>query len=250
MTRTVKTIVSALIFLGLAALIETYAIGWLFPWAGLAGLICIPVTIIFGILSGVIFYNIARGLSLKYKILFFSFLLFLQTIFLMLFHPQDSAGGSTFEQIGNYINTYRHYNEINFEKFPTESVYNNPDRVAYIYKFKEKLPEKIITLTLDTIDKSDGTSDHKLKYIIHSNKNTLSYDASKIEILNTDSGTVIIEKKRFNRPNKYYRKNWDIRKVTAGGYYDKLMDVMVYQDDLKLEAGTEKVFYKILTWTK
>ena len=246
MTQNSRTIL--FISYALAGLLTESLISYLFPYTSLGGLICYPTSIILSLLFGWSLYKITKR-SLKpflVGLIFFVFI-FLQFIIELNVHPQD-FGGSPSQQIADFKHASENYDNINFDSFPA---LNRAERVAYIYKFKNRLPSSISTLSIDTSE-DEFVSQVSRKYMILNYARDTTYDTTLLKLIRTDTFLIIIEnpndsfKINVHHTDKYLLNN------TAGGVRDREKPIMynILLDTFELKTGIEKLFYKYLSWTK
>ncbi|RDV11859.1 hypothetical protein DXT99_23425 [Pontibacter diazotrophicus] len=229
------------IFLGL---VVEEIIFWLFPYTGLGGLICFPTAIFFSLVFGFVIYKLTKTSIKKWMLVSLAVTFLLIQFYLQLrIHPQD-FGGSVFEKISIYGEAYRDYGTIQYEMF-TEL--NNAEKVAFYHKFRVMLPTSLTTLGIDT----DGNSleYNPRLYLIENKGNQRFYDTTKLQIVELDTATIIIE-----NPNsmlaKSYRASRNFMDNDGAGYGDETYSLNVQKDYLELDTGIEKVFYFLLNLTK
>lgn len=218
---------------------------WLFPYTGLGGLICWPLALFFGILFGFIIFKFTKAFSKKWII--FLFILVIVTsysYFQLSILPQD-FGGSTFEKIKNAKEAYSKYEKIKFYDFPKLT---NFERVAYSYKFQNKLPKSFIILTIDSL-KDESESLNPRVYLIQNTDKGRIYDKSKINFVETDSNTFIYEY-YHQKDTLIYNMHKNFLNIGSGGYNDRIISLDIYEDDLKPDTGIEKILYFIIKLTK
>jgi hypothetical protein len=223
-------------------------VSYLFPYTGLGGLICYPTSIALSLLFGGTLYMLGKS-SVKPLLVGLTFFAFIsvQFLFELYVHPQD-FGGSTFKQIAEYKQAFKKFDNISFDSFP---VLNKAERIAYIYKFKNRLPSTISTLSIDS-SSDQFITEVSRKYILLNYPRDTTYDTTVLKLKHTDTSLVIIEnphdssKMNVHVADKYLLKN------TGGGVIDtgKSISYNVWLDDLKLHTGLEKLVYRYLTMTK
>ncbi|GAB2842951.1 hypothetical protein [Ferruginibacter profundus] len=243
MTTTKRQIALTLFFV--FSLLTEQFIWYLFPFTGLGGLICWPSAFILASCSTYLLYRLIKKESSKILLVGISFTLFiLQFIFLLYIHPQD-YGGEPIDQLKQYSKTYRNYNQVNFDKFDS---LNNADRVAFMYKYKNKLPKSISTLYIDTLI-SSYTNQYARQYTIYNYDNSTIYDTSKLKVLQTDTSTFVQELLNNNAKHKLYKGFINDNGV---GFSDTLNKCQynISKDSFDLKSGAEKIFYNLLSWTK
>jgi hypothetical protein len=218
---------------------------WLFPYTGLGGLICWPLTIIFSLGLGYIIYRIAKRQFKfwQFSILFFCIFVFQVTLQLWT-TPQD-FGGDTFSKISDTYKAYLNYYNIEYADFPNQTT---AERVVFIYKFKNELPNSFVTLQIDSTGQ-DYKSINSRVYIIENRNGIRYYDTTKLKLIETDTATVIIEYYK-NNDTLIHKMNRNFLNIKAGGWGDKKLNLNVNEDDFKIETGIEKLLYSILGQTK
>jgi hypothetical protein len=246
MTKNSRTIL--FISYAFAGLLTESLISYLFPYTGLGGLICYPTSIILSLLFGWILYKISKRSS-KPVLVGLTFFVFisLQFIVELNVHPQD-FGGSPFQQIADVKRASKNYDNIRFDSFP---VLSRAERVAYIYKFKNRLPLSISALSIDTSE-DEFVSQVSRKYMILNYARDTTYDTTLLKLIRTDTSLVIIENpKDSSKINVHYTDKYLLNN-TAGGVSDREKSAMynVVLDNFEFNTGIEKLFYKYLSWTK
>jgi hypothetical protein len=232
------------LYLALSLLSETFIL-WLFPFTGLGGLICWPITILLSLGLGYLLYLLTKMQFNLWSIaLLFSVTLIFQTYIELLVVPQD-FGGNAISKISYSYKAYKNYDSIQFKDFANLT---QAERVDFIYKFKNKLPDSFIILTLQKYDGNDSIIISR-DYIIENRKSKRIYDTSKIKIIENDTATIIIE-----NPNKINKQihtlDANFLNTTGGGFDDNGLLIDVVEDDFKLKTGIEKLFSGILKLTK
>jgi len=240
-----KILFIAYAFIGL---LTESLISYLFPYTGLGGLICYPISIILSLLFGWTIYKITK-LSLKPFLVGLTFFVFisLQFIVELYVHPQD-FGGTTFQQITNCKRAYKNYDNISFESFPEIS---GAKRVAYIYKFKRKLPLSISILSIDTSE-YEFASQVSRKYMILNFAHDTTYDTTLLKLIRTDTSLVIIENPKESSKTKVHVTDKFFLNNSAGGVIDRTNSIIynIQLDTFEIDTGLKKLFYKYLRWTK
>src|SRR5690554_4940438 len=135
-------------FYALLGLIIEGLILWLFPFTGLGGLICWPTAIILSFGFGFLLFKLTKRQLNSWQILIvFSILIIFQSYVQLSTIPQD-FGGSAFSKITDAKSAFSKYDKIEFNDFPNLTT---AERVAYLYKYKSKLPDTFISLTIDSL---------------------------------------------------------------------------------------------------
>lgn len=218
---------------------------WLFPYTGLGGLICWPLTIIFAFGLGFIIFKLAKR---QQKIWQFSTLfltVFTVQILLQLWTTPQDFGGSTFYKIGDTFKAYKNYNRINYSDFTNLTT---GERVSYIYKFKEELPDKFIALQID----STGQNYESLKprtYLFEFKKGKIQYDSRQLKLIYNDTSTTIIEY-LSNSDTIIHKTVRDIFSPQLMGWSENGYNFFRKEDDFEMTTGIEKLLYGILEKTR
>lgn len=223
---------------------ETFIL-WLFPYTGLGGLICWPLTIIlaFG-LGFIIFKATKRHLKIWQLSTIFLSVFTIQVVLQLWTTPQD-FGGSTFFKIGDAYSAYKNYNTLNYSDFQNLTT---GERVAYIYKFKDQLPNSIVSLHIDSTGQ-DYESINERTYVIENRDGKRQFDTTKINIIESDTATLIIEYFRGSE-TLVHKMNRNFLNIKAGGWGDKGVNLFVKEDNFEIETGIEKLLYGILERTR
>lgn len=216
---------------------------YLFPFTGLGGLICYPTSVIISLIFGWCIYKITKKQvkPIFIGLISFSFLT-IQFFIELTFHPQD-FGGSPFSQLNSFSKAVKNYDNINYTGF---SNLNQADRVVFIYKFKNKLPQSISTLYIDN-------SDIKSEYDFYNYPNgKIVYDTTKLKLLYTDTSLVIIQNPNSKNFIELSVADKTLLNNDAGGYSEMGSSIFynVAKDSFQLNSGIQKLFYKYLSWTK
>jgi hypothetical protein len=218
---------------------------WLFPFTGLGGLICWPTAIIFSLGFGFILFKLTkRQLKPWQTLIAFLILITFQSHVQLSTIPQDS-GGDAFSKISDAKSAFSKYDQIEFNDFPSLTT---GERVAYLYKFKSKLPDTFISLTIDSL-KNEYESTNPRTYLIQNIDGKRQYDESKIKIAESDTATIITE--YYNKTDTLvYKMDRNFINIGSGGYNDRILSLDIHEDDFKLDTGIEILLYTILGWTK
>ena len=144
-----------------------------------------------------------------------------------------------------YGKTYRNYNKIDFNNFDS---LNNSERVAFIYKYKNKLPKSISTLFIDTLTSAYRTQ-YERQYSFYNYGKQSFFDTTKLKILQTDTLTYIQELKNKSSKHILYKGFINDNGV---GFSDTLNKYQynIHKDTFGLNSGVEKLFYSLLSLTK
>mgnify|MGYP001822699230 CR=1 FL=1 len=231
----------------LIGLVTEYTINWIFPFTGLAGLICYPMAIVSSIIIGLISVFLLK--LIKTKGLFYSIqIVFVisQLFILTLLQPQDGGGGTTFKQIQDFSQVYRDYDNYVYEDYPR---FIEPKRIAYIYKFQNRLPDFLTILVISDLDKNDDWINPR-KYLIENYKNDVIFDNKKLLLEKIDTAIVITENPNDSVNHRVYKTH--MKFLDGSGLYDRELRYALdtRNDDFKLNSGIDKLFYFILKMTK
>jgi len=242
MTTQQKIFISTFIIL---SLLTEKLIWYLFPFTGLGGLICWPLTIIIIGISSYIIYRVVKRKGLNLLIGLLTFVLFaIDTFLLIEFHPQDYGGNPT-DQIGQCVTAYKQYDQITYDAFAS---LNKAQRVAYIHKFQDRLPTSISILYIDK-DSSDETFSRS--YEIFNYSDTTKYDSTKIVLQQNGDFVILTEKVKPNLETKHVIRRTFLSD-NGTGYIDTTNNFFynINKDNFAFKSGIEKEFYRLLKWTK
>jgi hypothetical protein len=218
---------------------------WLFPHTGLAGMICWPLTMIFAFGLGFIIFKAAkRQLKIWQLSTLFLSVFTIQIFLQLLTTPQDSSE-RTFYQIGDAFKAYINYNRLNYSDFPNLT---KGQRVTYIYKFKEKLPDKFITLQIDSTGQNYESLNPRT-YVFEYRKGKIQYDSTQLRLIESDTSTILIE----YLPNSDTLIHKTIRNIfnpQLMGWSDNGYNFFKKVDNFKTTTGIEELHYSILQRTK
>ncbi len=224
---------------------------WLFPNTGLGGLICWPTALL---LSLVLAFGLLK-IHKKFKsrrliVICFATSLSIQVLIQLLTTPQE-YGGQPIEQISRAITTYKQFDHIDLENFEHLDQF---ERVAYIFKNKKSLPDSYLILSIDSLNDQHlipGDSNYytySKTYIIENRNGKRNWDNEKLNLIETDSSTIIIQR-NGNGDSLVYQATKDILRGGVGTTFDDL-SIFCTKDDLKLTTGMQEIFYDILSLTK
>jgi len=221
---------------------------YLFPYTGLGGVICFPISILLSVLFGWTLYKLTKQFfaPLLVGILFLLFIAIQFEIELQV-HPQD-FGGSPLQQIADCKSAYTFYDSINFDSYPQ---LGRAKRVAYIYKFKNKLPSSISTLSIDSL-LEDYSSKFNRKYMFLNYTHDTTYDTNSLTLTRTDTSLIIIENPKDSSKVNVHITDKYLLDHPGGGIYDRENSIIynVSLDKFELNTGLEELFYKYLSMTK
>lgn len=218
---------------------------WLFPYTGLGGLICWPLTIIFAFGLGFIIFKLAKRQQKIWQLSTLFLTVFTVQILLQLWTTPQDFGGSTFYKIGDTFKAYKNYNRINYSDFTNLTT---GERVSYIYKFKEELPDKFIALQID----STGQNYESLKprtYLFEFKKGKIQYDSRQLKLIYNDTSTTIIEY-LSNSDTIIHKTVRDIFSPQLMGWSENGYNFFRKEDDFEMTTGIEKLLYGILEKTR
>tara|TARA_R110002020_G_scaffold401078_2_gene611336 strand:- start:6647 stop:7390 length:744 start_codon:yes stop_codon:yes gene_type:complete len=218
---------------------------WLFPYTGLGGLICWPLTILIAMGLGLIIFKVTkRQLKIwQLSTLFlcvFSFQIFLQ----LMTTPQD-FGGTTLYKIRDTFNAYVKYDSINYSDFANLTT---GERVAYIYKFKEELPDKFIALQIDSTGQNYESLNPRT-HLFEFKKGKIQYDSRQLKLINNNTSTTIIEYLP-NSDTIIHKTVRDIFSPQLMGWSENGYNFFRKEDDFEMTTGIEKLLYGILERTR
>ncbi len=224
---------------------------WLFPNTGLGGLTCWPTALLLSLVLAFGLLKIHKKFkSRRLTVISFPTFLSIQVLIQLLTTPQE-YGGEPIEQISRAITTYKQFDKIDFENFENLDQF---ERVAYIFKNKKSLPDSYLILWIDSLNDKHlipGDSNYytySKTYIIENRNGKRNWDNEKLNLIETDSSTIIIER-NGNGDSLVYQATKDILR---GGVGTTLNDLSIFctKDDLKLKTGMQEIFYDILSLTK
>jgi hypothetical protein len=223
---------------------ETFIL-WLFPYTGLGGLICWPLTIVFALGLGFIIFKATKR-QLKIWLLSTLFLtVFTVQIFLQLWTTPQDFGGTTFYKIRDTFKANKNYGRISYSDFANIT---SGERVAYIYKFKEELPDKFISLQIDSTGKN-YESQNPRTYLFEYRKGKIQYDSTQLKLTNSDTSTTIIEY-LSNSDTIIHKTVRDIFNPQLTGWSDNGYNFFRKEDNFEITSGIEKLHYSILQRTR
>lgn len=223
---------------------ETFIL-WLFPFTGLGGLICWPLTIIFAFGLGFIIFKIAKRQQKIWQLSTLFLTVFTVQILLQLWTTPQDFGGSTFYKIGDTFKAYKNYNRINYSDFTNLTI---GERVAYIYKFNEELPDKFISLQIDSTGQNYESINPRT-YAFEYRKGKIQYNSTQLKLINRDTSTTIIEYLP-NSDTIIHKTVRDIFNPQLMGWSDNGYNFLKKEDDFEISTGIEKLLYGILERTR
>jgi hypothetical protein len=224
--------------------VETFIL-WLFPFTGLGGLICWPLTIIFAFGLGFIIFKVTKRQLKIWQLSTLFLTVFTVQVCLQLWTTPQDFGGTTFYKIRDTFKAYKNYGRINYSDFADLTT---GERVAYIYKFKGKLPDKLISLQIDSTGKNYESLNPRT-YVFESRKGKIKYDSTKLKLINSDTSTTIIE--YLPNSDKIIHKTVrDIFNPQLTGWSDNGYNFFRKEDNFEFTTGIEKLHYSILQRTK
>ena len=195
-------------------------------------------------LGFIIFKATKRQLKIRqFSTLFLT--VFAVQIFLQLLTTPQDFGGSTFYKIGDTFKAYKNYNRINYSDFTNLTT---GERVVYIYKFKEELPDKFISLQIDSTGQNYESLNPRT-YAFEYRKGKVQYDSTQLKLINSDTSTTIIE----YLPNSDTIINKTVRDIfnpQLMGWSDNGYNFFRKEDDFEITTGIEKLLYGILERTR
>lgn len=231
------------VYITVGLLIE-WIILWLFPYTGLGGLICWPTALIFSLVLGFLLFKLSKRQLKKWQLIISFFILIsIQSIIQLALTPQD-YGGNVFSKIIDAKKGYNNYKSIEYTDFPNLS---SGERVAYLHKFKYRLPNSLSILTIDSL-KNEYESINPRFYLIENKNGKRIYNESKISIEEINDSTIITE--YLLQDTIVYKMHKNFMNIGAGGYNNRIITLDLYEDDLKLDTGIEKLLFLIMEITK
>ena len=224
---------------------------WLFPNTGLGGLICWPTALFLSLVFAFGLLKIRKKFKRRrLTVISFVTFLFIQVFIQLLTTPQE-YGGEPIEQISQAITTYKQFDKIDFRDFANLEQF---ERVAYIFKNKKSLPDSYLILSIDSLNDKHllpGDSNYytySKTYIIENRNGKRNWDKEKLEFIETDSSTIIVQRNN-NGDSLVYETTNDILRGGVGTTRENL-SIFCTKDDLKLTTGMQELFYDILSLTK
>lgn len=86
-------------------------------------------------------------------------------------------------------------------------------------------------------------------YVIENKNGKRHYDSTKLNIIESDTATIIIEY-FSNSDTLVHKMNRNFLNIKSGGCGDKGVNLNVNEDNFELETGIEKLLYGILERTR
>lgn len=225
-------------------LIEIEILDYLFPYPGFKAIISLPM--IFGICSLIIILGIflTKKLNYKSRIALWIIVFIVNSLIAAQLYPQQS-GQTTLKQIGDTFKAYKNYNKINYSDF---THLTTGERVAYIYKFKERLPDKYISLQIDSTGENYESLNPRT-YVFEYRKGEIQYDSTQLKLINSDTSTTIIEYLP-NSDTIIHKTVSDIFNPQLIGWSENGYDFFRKEDNFEITTGIEKLLYGILERTR
>jgi hypothetical protein len=239
-----KRLLLFVLYVILCLIAESFIL-WLFPYTGLGGLICWPLTIIFALGLGFIFFKVTKRQLKIWQLSILFLTVFSVQISLQLWTTPQDFGGTTFYKIKDSLKACKNYGRINYNDFANLTA---GERVAYIYKFKRELPDKFISLQID----STGNNYESLNprtYVFEYRKGKIQYDSTQLKLINSDMSTTIIEY-LSNSDTIIHKTVRNIFNPQLTGWSDNGYNFFRKEDDFEITTGIEKLNYSILEQTK
>lgn len=221
---------------------------WLFPNTGLGGLICWPTALCFSLVFAFGLLRIHKKFKRRrVTIICFVAFLSIQVFAQLLLTPQE-YGGEPLEQVSEAITTYKRFNEIDFSYFST---LNQFERVSYIFKNKNTLPDSYLILSIDSVNDQHlipGDPNYYTKsktYMIEKRNGKKTWNTRELGIIENDSSTLLIE--RLTDGDSLVHKTMDnFLRGGLGDFRNENLSLFITEDDLELKTGMQKVFYNVL----
>ncbi|WP_044208502.1 hypothetical protein [Flammeovirga sp. OC4] len=223
------------IFLFLSCFFLWGNIRWLFPYTGLAGLITPFIVLLTGVVSPVIFFLLSARIEKRFFTLLLFILFFIcQSYIILSTYPQD-YGGDIFSQMLSAKKAYGRYDSIQKDDFIG---LNRFERVVYIYKFNNELPDENVRLSISKNGKRNI-------YLIEIYDNKITYDKSKLGIVETDSTTIIEEYLTNGLIRPHIAPEGFLRHYDGGGFKEQGFIISVSRDELSdnFDKGIEELLY-------
>ncbi|MFM7857059.1 MAG: hypothetical protein ACKO96_35325 [Flammeovirgaceae bacterium] len=156
--------------------------------------------------------------------------------------------GEPIRQISDAISAYRRFDKIDFSDF---SALNQYERVSYIFKNKNSLPDSYLILSIDSVDDrhlmpGDPHYYSRSKtYMIEDRNGTKTWNTRELGIIENDSSTLLIE--RLPDGDSLVHKTMkDFLRGGLGDFRNENLSLFITKDELELETGMQKVFYNAL----
>jgi hypothetical protein len=220
---------------------------WLFPYTGLGGLICWPTSLFFSFIFAFGLLQVHKKINRRrLTVICFIAFLCIQVYVDLLLTPQEN--GEPIEQISEAISTYKRFDKIDFSDFST---LNQFERVSYIFKNKNSLPDNYLILSIDSVN------DHHLipgdphyytrskTYMIENRNGTKTWNTEELGIIENDSSTVVIER-LADGDSIMHRTMTNFLRGGFGDFRNDNVSLFIREDDLELKTGMQKVFYSLL----
>ncbi|KXX69229.1 hypothetical protein [Flammeovirga sp. SJP92] len=210
-------------------------IRWLFPYTGLAGLITPFVVLITAVISTALFFLLSGRLkNVVYTLLLFIVFFICQSYIVLSTYPQG-YGGDVFSQMLSAKKAYDCYDSIQKDDFIN---LNRFKRVVYIYKFHDELPDENVLLSIS----KNGKSNY---YLIEVYDNKMTYDKSKLGIIETDSTTIIEEYLTNGLVRSHIASEGCLRHHDGGSFKEQDFIISVSRDELSdnFDTGIEELLY-------
>ena len=232
-------------------LTEVYIL-WLFPYTGLGGLICWPIAIILSFAFGFAILRVYKKFHSK-RLTVISFIVFItiQMYLQLLITPQE-IGGEPLQQISEASETYRRFDKIDFSDFTKLDQF---ERVAYIFRYKSRLPDSYIILSVNIrndkglVPPDPGYFSQSTTYLVEKRRKGTSWDRSKLGIIETDSSTIIIQR-NTNGDSVVHGATKDLLRGGVGSSPNDSTSIYCERDDFKLHTGLQILFSDVLSLTK
>jgi hypothetical protein len=232
----------------LAGLLTEGFILWLFPFTGLGGLICWPTSVVLSLIFAFVLLRIHKKINrIRSTVICFVAFLSIQFSAQLLLTPQD-YGGEPIGQISEAISAYRQFDQIDFNDF---SELNQYERVAYIFKNKNSLPDNYLILSIDSVNDQHllpGDPHYYARsktYMIENRNGTKIWNTDELGIIENDSSTVVIER-LADGDSIVHRTMTNFLRGGFGDFRNDNVSLFIREDDLELKSGMQKVFYNAL----
>lgn len=212
---------------------------YLFPYSELAGMVNYPIAIFVSLLSGLIYYFLLKRIKGYIKHVLLCFMLLFQFYVQIRLMPQSR--GSIIRQMISYAKVFYNYDLIHYQQYNDS---NYEERIAFIYKFRDRLPDRFIFISMDSSKKEPyNPTVYRLEQI----NQHINYEDQNLSILETDTTSILIVNENENKVAHVFPKG--SLKPGHGGR-NEFMSIDVSYDQFAYDQGIETLFYKFLSFTK
>lgn len=216
---------------------------WLFPDSGFfPGVLPWLITISLTLFMCFVFYRVIIRNTKNWIIAFVFLTLLTSQTMLQLWAISKNTDGDSFSRISDATNAYYNYDKIQFDSFPNLST---GERVVFVYKFKNILPDTLYIFTIDSL-KDQSVSTNSRTYLIQRINNELVFDKAKLSIVERDTATLIVEYHK-KRDTLKYKMIPNFFKDGGSGYNDRIISLTSQSASFELTSGIEKLLYYALS---